>query len=86
MALSHNVFIRGLNSIYLQAPHVQPSDVPDFIEYSKCWVEVLNNHHEMEETGVFRKDDLSLRTLLFWPKIIRRLPEFFAHYASFLFG
>src|SRR4051794_33719179 len=53
MALSHNVFIRGLNSIYLQAPNLQPEDHSDFINYCKCWCAVLNNHHRMEEATVF---------------------------------
>jgi hemerythrin-like domain-containing protein len=55
MALSHNVFIRGLNSIYLQAPHIRPEDHADFIAYCKCWCEILNSHHQMEEATVFPK-------------------------------
>jgi hypothetical protein len=55
MALSHNVFIRGLNSIYLQAPNLKPGDHSDFINYCKCWCDVLNNHHKMEEATVFPK-------------------------------
>jgi hypothetical protein len=53
MALGHNVLIRGLNSIYLQAPHISSEDAPDFICYAKCWHEVLHGHHEMEETVLF---------------------------------
>jgi hypothetical protein len=53
MALAHNVFIRGLNSIYLQAPHIKPSEAPSFISYSLCLYESLNAHHEMEETVLF---------------------------------
>jgi hemerythrin-like domain-containing protein len=53
MALSHNVIIRGLNSIYRQAPHVKPEDHADFIAYSKCWFEVLDAHHTSEETSLF---------------------------------
>jgi hemerythrin-like domain-containing protein len=53
MALGHNAIIRGLNSIYLQAPNITPKDNTDFINYAKCWHEVLNGHHEMEETHLF---------------------------------
>ncbi len=53
MALSHNVLIRALNSIILQAPHITPDNAPDFIHYALCWAEVLDAHHEMEETGLF---------------------------------
>lgn len=30
MAILHNGLRRGLNTIYLQAPHVQPGDYDDF--------------------------------------------------------
>jgi hypothetical protein len=53
MALSHNVIIRGLNSIYRQAPHLEVDDVSDFIAYAKCWFEVLDAHHTSEETSLF---------------------------------
>ncbi|KAL2067127.1 hypothetical protein VTL71DRAFT_1551 [Oculimacula yallundae] len=53
MALAHNVMIRGLNSIYLQAPYIKPSDHSSFISYSKCWAENLDEHHEMEENVFF---------------------------------
>lgn len=53
MALGHNVFIRGLNSIYLQAAHISPPDYTHFISYALCWAEVLDAHHEMEETTLF---------------------------------
>ncbi len=53
MALGHNVFIRGMNSIYRQAPYIKPEDHMDFINYAKCWAEVLDAHHTMEETSLF---------------------------------
>lgn len=53
MALAHNVIIRGLNSIYLQAPHLKPSDHSSFISYCKCWAELLDEHHDMEESVFF---------------------------------
>jgi hemerythrin-like domain-containing protein len=53
MALAHNVLIRGLNSIYLQAPNIKPEDHSDFINYCKSWCQVLENHHTGEETTLF---------------------------------
>lgn len=44
MALSHNVIIRGLNSIYLQVPNVKAADFSDFMNYALSWVEVLDAH------------------------------------------
>lgn len=31
MVVVHIIIIRGMNSIYLQAPHVQPADYADFV-------------------------------------------------------
>ncbi|KAF2496602.1 hypothetical protein BU16DRAFT_537769 [Lophium mytilinum] len=53
MALVHNSVIRGLNSIYLQAPRVQPHDYENFIGYSLAWYELLNAHHDGEEDFLF---------------------------------
>jgi hemerythrin-like domain-containing protein len=53
MALGHNVIIRGLNSIYRQAPCIEPEEHADFIAYAKCWHEVLYAHHKMEEDTLF---------------------------------
>jgi len=56
MALAHNGIIRGLNSIYLQAPHIPDSDLPtirDFLTYCQCWCESMHHHHDAEETVFF---------------------------------
>ncbi|TAQ88517.1 hypothetical protein B7494_g3157 [Chlorociboria aeruginascens] len=53
MALGHNVIIRGLNSIYRQAPNITANEASHFISYAKCWVEVLDAHHNMEEDTLF---------------------------------
>ncbi|KAL1964137.1 hypothetical protein VTN77DRAFT_7225 [Rasamsonia byssochlamydoides] len=53
MAIVHNSIIRGLNTIYLQAPHVKSSDFRDFIGYCHCWYEVLQAHHHGEENNLF---------------------------------
>ncbi|KAK0264328.1 hypothetical protein LTS09_001806 [Friedmanniomyces endolithicus] len=56
MALAHNGILRGLNSIYLQAPHVprdSSNDVRDFLTYCSCWCESMHHHHEAEEQDFF---------------------------------
>ncbi|KAI5851662.1 hypothetical protein DFP73DRAFT_471372, partial [Morchella snyderi] len=53
MSLVHNVIIRGLNAIYLQAPHVLPADIPDFLGYARAWSDFLHIHHGGEETAFF---------------------------------
>lgn len=41
MAVAHNAIIRGLNSVYKQAPHVASRDRADFISYAHCWADTL---------------------------------------------
>jgi hemerythrin-like domain-containing protein len=54
MANVHNALLRGLNSIYLQAPHItQATDITDLLFYTKAWTETVNHHHELEETLFF---------------------------------
>ncbi|KAK2594274.1 hypothetical protein QQS21_008053 [Conoideocrella luteorostrata] len=53
MALLHNSLIRGFNSIYLQAPHVQMVDVDDFIGYALTWHKFMVSHHDDEEGKLF---------------------------------
>jgi hypothetical protein len=54
MCILHNGLLRGLNSIYLQAPHItKPSDQRDFIEYALLRATVLESHHEGEEINLF---------------------------------
>lgn len=56
MAYAHNGIIRGLNSIYLQAPNL-PKDDPktsqDFLTYCQCWCESMHHHHDAEEAEFF---------------------------------
>lgn len=49
----HNFMIRGLNSIYLQAPHVPEEDHPAFVTYCLAWCTVIEHHHELEDTKLF---------------------------------
>ena len=53
MALSHNSFIRGYNSIYQQAPRIKETDQGDFIAYCLAWHAVVEEHHDYEETRIF---------------------------------
>lgn len=54
MALSHNSFIRGFNSIYQQATRVQqPVDRVDFAGYCLAWIDCVSAHHHYEETEFF---------------------------------
>jgi hypothetical protein len=61
MAYSHNCFLRGLNAIVLQAPHVPSADDPaysaqdvrDLLYYVASWVKMVEHHHHTEETCIF---------------------------------
>ena len=53
MVCIHNGFIRGLNSIILQAPHVKTHDYASFIQYAQVWSETLKIHHDAEEQVLF---------------------------------
>ncbi|KXX77176.1 Iron-sulfur cluster repair protein DnrN [Madurella mycetomatis] len=58
MALSHNAFIRGFNSIYQQAPRIhQPADKADFVGCCLAWVDCVATHHQYEETELFPNID-----------------------------
>ena len=43
MVLVHNVIIRGMNSIYQQAPNVKSKDYAAFIGYVTCWWEFTDS-------------------------------------------
>lgn len=53
MALLHNSMIRGFNSIYLQAPHIEAKDVEHFVTYSLAWHRLVQTHHDDEEENLF---------------------------------
>jgi hemerythrin-like domain-containing protein len=61
MALSHNSFIRGFNSIYQQAPRVSSADKEDFVGYCLAWHEMITEHHHYEETDFFPNVDKAAR-------------------------
>ncbi|KAL0935613.1 uncharacterized protein CTRU02_210204 [Colletotrichum truncatum] len=53
MAVVHNMVIRGLNSIYLQAPYVSHAESKYFVKYMLAWYSLLHVHHSGEETDFF---------------------------------
>jgi hypothetical protein len=54
MAISHNIYIRGLNAIYLQAEGVTtPLEIKDFLTFCQIWIEVVHHHHHVEEEVFF---------------------------------
>lgn len=53
MALVHNMVIRGLNSIYLQAPHVSAPESKAFLQYTLAWYSLVDVHHSGEEANFF---------------------------------
>ena len=55
MAIIHNVWIKGWNSIYQQAPYILERDYPDFIQYCLAWHTCLEVHHDGEEEDLFPK-------------------------------
>lgn len=57
MALSHNSFIRGFNSIYQQAPRIPEADRLDFAGYCLAWHSLIHQHHYYEETDFFPNID-----------------------------
>ncbi|RAL12065.1 uncharacterized protein BO97DRAFT_345986 [Aspergillus homomorphus CBS 101889] len=54
MAFAHNSMLRGLNSIYLQAPHISdPQDISDFLFFVHAWAGWVSHHHVLEEEKMF---------------------------------
>ncbi|KAI1756076.1 hypothetical protein F4782DRAFT_319782 [Xylaria castorea] len=46
----HNAMLRGLNAIYLQAPHVQQAqDISDLSFLTRSWSTWLLDHHDLKE-------------------------------------
>jgi hypothetical protein len=53
MALAHNIMLRSLNAIYLQAPNIPSHAVPAFITFCQIFVEEIHLHHQNEENILF---------------------------------
>jgi hemerythrin superfamily protein len=47
------VQIRGMNSIYLQAPHIKKADEKTFLNYMEQWYVLMHAHHSSEEAEIF---------------------------------
>lgn len=66
MCLLHNAIIRGFNTIYLQAPHIQEADKADFIGYALTWFRFVKSHHDDEEFNLFPKMEEVLGDKTIW--------------------
>jgi hemerythrin-like domain-containing protein len=54
MTLAHNMTVRHLNAIYLQATGVHDAtDIRDFLFFCATWVDELHAHHSGEESILF---------------------------------
>jgi hemerythrin superfamily protein len=53
MAISHNVIIRGYNSIHQQAHRITAKDQKDFVAYCLAWERFVRDHHRYEEMYLF---------------------------------
>lgn len=54
MSHLHNMIIRGLNSIWQQAPYVTAEqDIKDFLQYCLHWCTQIHHHHDSEEKIFF---------------------------------
>src|SRR5271156_4891043 len=54
MVHSHNIFIRGLNSMTRQGVNVtEAKDIEDFMLYAKTWIKCLHGHHATGEGVAF---------------------------------
>jgi hemerythrin superfamily protein len=62
----HNAILRGYNSIYLQAPHINDTDKPAFMGYALTWYRFVKNHHDDEEAELFPKVEAVLGETGIW--------------------
>ncbi|KAF7313135.1 Hemerythrin domain-containing protein [Mycena kentingensis (nom. inval.)] len=53
MSLVHNMFIRGINAIYTQAPSIKPPQVKSFMFFCTQMFQAIHHHHILEETLAF---------------------------------
>ncbi|KAK7750959.1 hypothetical protein SLS62_007092 [Diatrype stigma] len=83
MALLHNAILRGYNSIYLQAPHVQPADKAAFIGYALTWYKFVKTHHDDEEATLFTKVEEVLGDKTIWAQTHKEHESFLGGLAEF---
>jgi len=60
MSLAHNLIIRGINSIWKNAPLVESDDVPAFAGYVLSCLQFIHSHHDGEEKAVFPRLQVKL--------------------------
>lgn len=54
MAHQHNAALRGLNAMYLQAPHVHaPQDIADFFFLMQCWGLWVQHYDDLRRKRMF---------------------------------
>lgn len=53
MACAHNVMIRALNAIYLQAMHIRSDQEQAFLSFAHMWYKAVEHHHRTEEVYFF---------------------------------
>lgn len=55
IAHSHNVIVRGMNASFNQCLGVLPgtTEANDFLVFNQCLIEILQQHHDVEETYMF---------------------------------
>ncbi|KAI0880779.1 uncharacterized protein GGS22DRAFT_80079 [Annulohypoxylon maeteangense] len=83
MALLHNAILRGFNSVYLQAPHVKPTDNSDFIGYALTWHKFVATHHDDEEATLFPKVEAVLNDPAIWAGTHKEHEAFLGGLAKF---
>ncbi|KAI0892819.1 hypothetical protein F4806DRAFT_224281 [Annulohypoxylon nitens] len=83
MALLHNAILRGFNSVYLQAPHVKPTDTADFIGYALTWHKFVATHHDDEEATLFPKVEEVLNDKNIWAETHKEHEAFLGGLAQF---
>ncbi|KAG6872660.1 hypothetical protein C0995_007855 [Termitomyces sp. Mi166 len=53
MSISHNMFIRGINAVYAQAPKIQEHQIKAFAFFCNSLLAMIDHHHTIEEELFF---------------------------------
>ncbi|KAF3018531.1 hypothetical protein E8E14_011901 [Neopestalotiopsis sp. 37M] len=62
MAHQHNAALRGLNAIYIQAPHIQyVQDITDFLFLVQCWGLWIQYYDNLRRNSIFPKFEEALQ-------------------------
>jgi hypothetical protein len=60
MAIIHNIVLRTLNAIYLQAPFVMNADKRDFVGYAMIWWEFIESEYCSRAMGGARNGEVGI--------------------------